>query len=87
MTIKNLKIRVKTPEESEKAQRALFKLGIIWTWEGMEISNTEKPFLCVGYSYILDGKAIFCGENEDKFNKYPVVEMSVEELENFANNF
>lgn len=86
----NLKIRVKTPEESERVQKALFKFGFSWYWDGKTVSHTDKQFLYAEHcsdledDYIFHGNYIFHGDEEDSFNKCPYLEWSVEKLEKLA---
>jgi len=84
MEITNFKIRVNTPEESKRVQKALFKLGYHWYCDGKTVSHTNSPFLYIEQKSDLGKNRIFYGNKENIFNKYPYPEWSVKEVEKLA---
>ena len=86
--INNFKISVNTPEESIRVQKALFKLGYSWYWNGKTVSHTNSPFLYAEKYYILEtthiSYGISYGNKKNLFNKCSYPEMSVEEVEKLA---
>jgi len=69
------KIRISSPEESEKVQKKLFELGYEWGVEGTTIQHTDSKYLFTNYDYITHTVS-----DENFFIQHSYTELSVSEL-------
>jgi hypothetical protein len=70
----NYKIRIKSPEHSEKVQKHLFSLGYRWDGCDQLIKNTDKPFL------VFQGKYLYWFDTDTDFPELELIETVSYEL-------
>ena len=72
MNYKNIKIRVKSPEESELVQKFLFTKGCSWPTSEQEVLYVQQPHLFVNSSQHLSW-----GDDDRYFDKHNYREVEV----------
>lgn len=73
--MERFKIRVNSPEHSEKIQKKLFEMGCGWGWEKEDdIRHKEKFYLYVGTEY---ENVLTYGNTEKGFNLNPLPEVEL----------
>lgn len=63
--MKQMKIRINSPEHSEQVQKALFELGYEWQSDGQQVRNTLDLYLFTGS---WQPEHITCSCEEETFN-------------------
>ena len=76
MNFEKTKVRVKNPEQSEKIQRKMFKLGFVWYGSDNDnIQLTDKSFL-----FFDEAKKISCSGDEKTFSDYKSKEVTPNQI-------
>lgn len=72
--MKNLKIKVNTPDESEEAQKLFFMMGLSWLSGSREVMSLNSPYL-----YTEDDR-FYCGDYHSTFNESGRKEVTLSDL-------